>query len=56
MKTKITNYTCPVCKSPVWETIYEEDPSENGYACYWGHIFTKDNFILEKDPIIKKRA
>ncbi len=42
MKTKITKDTCPVCNSPVWETIYEDDPSENGYVCYWGHIFTND--------------
>lgn len=56
MKTKITKYTCPVCNSHVWETVYQEDPSENGYACYWGHIFTKDDFLLDKDIICNEHT
>jgi len=51
MKTKITKNTCPVCKSPIWETIYEENSSENGYACYWGHVFTKDELFFKINVI-----
>ncbi len=49
MKTEVTPYSCPVCKSPIWETIYEDNSNENGYACYWGHVFTKEEFDLNQE-------
>ena len=52
MKTKITKYTCPVCNSPVWETISEDDSCEDWYTCYWEHTFTKDEFLVNKEKEI----